>query len=61
MSPATLEYFVTSSIAIVSPMIPAPEPPYASGMHSPSSPAARNASKKSSGTRPSGRPRARGA
>ena len=49
MSAAVLEYFATSSMAIVSPRIPAPEPPYSSGMHRPSSPASRNASKTSVG------------
>ena len=35
MSAAAFEYFATSSIAIVSPRIPAPEPPYSSGTQSP--------------------------
>ena len=35
MSAAVFEYFATSSIAIVRPRIPAPEPPYSSGMHRP--------------------------
>ena len=49
MSAAVLEYLATSSMAMVSPRMPAPEPPYSSGMHRPSSPASRKASKMSVG------------
>ena len=52
MSAAVLEYLATSSMAMVSPRMPAPEPPYSSGMHSPSSPASRKASKTSVGYSP---------
>ena len=52
ISPKTLEYFVTSSIAIVRPMMPAPEPPYSSGMHRPSRSAFLNSSKMSWGYSP---------
>src|SRR5947199_1742239 len=46
---AVLEYFATSSMARVSPRMPAPEPPYSVGMHRPSRPASRNSSKRSCG------------
>src|SRR5580704_10974802 len=49
MRAAVLEYLATSSMATVRPRIPAPDPPYSSGMHRPSSPASRNASKMSVG------------
>ena len=49
MSAAVLEYLATSSMATVSPRMPAPEPPYSSGMHNPSRPASRKASKMSVG------------
>ena len=42
MSAAVFEYLATSSMAMVSPRMPAPDPPYSSGMHSPSRPASRN-------------------
>ena len=50
---ALLEYLATSSMAIAKPRIPAPAPPYSLGMHRPSSPASRNAAKRSSGYVPS--------
>ena len=46
---AVLEYFATSSMASARPKMPAPEPPYSGGIHSPSRPASRNASKMSAG------------
>src|SRR5580692_9330168 len=49
IKPSTLEYLVTSSIVSASPMMPAPEPPYSSGMHRPSRSARRNSSKRSCG------------
>ena len=52
MRAAVLEYLATSSMAMVRPRMPAPEPPYSSGMHSPSSPASRKASKMSVGYSP---------
>src|SRR5271165_2606729 len=52
MSEHVLEYFATSSTATVSPRMPAPEPPYSGGMHSPRSPASRNASNTSCGYSP---------
>ena len=52
MSAHVLEYFATSSIATVSPRMPAPEPPYSGGMQSPRSPASRNAANTSSGYSP---------
>src|SRR6202167_4898183 len=52
ISPSTLEYLVTSSIVSASPMMPAPEPPYSSGIHRPSRSARRNSSKRSCGYSP---------
>ena len=49
ISAAVLEYFATSSIASVRPMIPAPPPPYSSGTTRPSRPVSRNSSKRSCG------------
>ena len=49
ISAAALEYLATSSMARARPRIPAPEPPYSSGMHRPRRPASRNASKTSVG------------
>src|SRR5262245_2284672 len=49
MSAAVFEYLATSSIASVRPRIPAPPPPYSSGITRPSSPASRNTSKTSCG------------
>ena len=46
---AVLEYLAISSMAMASPRIPAPEPPYSTGMHRPSRPASRKASKTSVG------------
>src|SRR3984885_2210160 len=52
ISAAALEYLAISSMAMVSPRMPAPDPPRFSGMHRPSSPASRNASKRSVGYSP---------
>ena len=52
MRAALFEYFATSSMAIVSPRMPAPEPPYSSGMHNPRRPASRNTANRSSGYSP---------
>ena len=52
MSAAVFEYFATSSIAMVSPVMPAPEPPSSSGMHKPRSPASLKSSNKSEGYSP---------
>src|SRR3954470_24858103 len=52
MRAAVLEYLATSSMAIVSPRMPAPAPPMSVGMHSPSRPASRNTSKMSWGYSP---------
>ncbi len=49
ISAAVLEYLATSSMAMARPRIPAPEPPYSGGMHRPSRPASRKASKRSAG------------
>jgi hypothetical protein len=49
---AVLEYLATSSMAMVSPRMPAPDPPYSVGMHSPSSPASRKSSNRSWGYSP---------
>ena len=53
ISAAELEYFATSSMARARPRMPAPEPPYSVGMHSPRRPASRKASKTSAGYAPS--------
>ena len=49
ISVAEFEYSATSSMAMARPKIPAPEPPYSVGRHSPSRPASRKASKRSWG------------
>ena len=56
------EYLATSSIARVSPRMPAPAPPYSVGMQRPRRPASRNTSKRSCGYSPDrSMSRARGA
>ena len=49
ISAAVFEYLATSSIATVRPRIPAPEPPYSSGITRPSRPVSRKSSKRSWG------------
>src|SRR3989440_4781557 len=49
MRAAAFEYFATSSMAIVRPRMPAPPPPYSSGMHRPVSPVSTNSANRSSG------------
>ena len=52
IKPSTFEYLVTSSMASTRPKMPAPEPPYSSGMQRPSKSALRNSWKMSSGYSP---------
>src|SRR2546430_11065261 len=49
MRAAAFEYFATSSMATVRPRMPAPAPPYSSGMHRPVSPVSTNWAYRSSG------------
>ena len=49
ISAAVFEYFATSSMATVRPRMPAPDPPYSSGITSPSRPVSRKSSKRSWG------------
>jgi hypothetical protein len=52
MRPITFEYLVTSSMATVRPIMPAPDPPYSSGMHNPRRSALLISSKMSCGYAP---------